>query len=150
MERTNLRQGQVERQIVRPRQGRSSFKNGTGFPKGRPGYVIDHIVPLAWSRSSLEHAVADEGSGQGEGQMRVMSSMCDGLSSLRLLPRLLRIFCQKPLASSAASEERRSVEDDARRLPPSVAERILERRWSRKSSEPSLTRGRPGPPIVFV
>jgi hypothetical protein len=32
-------------------------------------------------------------------KIRVMSSMCAGLNSLRLLPRLLRIFCQKLLAS---------------------------------------------------
>ena len=32
-----------------------------------------------------------------------------------------------------------------KRLPPSLAGRILEIRCSRKSSEPSLTRGRPGP-----
>jgi hypothetical protein len=32
-----------------------------------------------------------------------MSSMCSGLSSLRLLPRLLRIFCQKPLASMSCT-----------------------------------------------
>src|ERR1019366_3130865 len=30
---------------------------------------------------------------------RVISVMCSSLSSLRLLPRLLRIFCQKLLAS---------------------------------------------------
>jgi 5-methylcytosine-specific restriction endonuclease McrA len=33
--------------IVRSRDAKKAFKNGTGFPKGRPGYVIDHIVPLA-------------------------------------------------------------------------------------------------------
>lgn len=26
---------------------RKVFKKATGFPKGRPGFVIDHIVPLA-------------------------------------------------------------------------------------------------------
>ena len=33
--------------IVRSRDAKKAFKKGTGFPRGRPGYVIDHIVPLA-------------------------------------------------------------------------------------------------------
>ena len=36
-------------------------------------------------------------------KMRVMSSMCSGLSSLRLLPRLLRIFWKKPLAAMSCT-----------------------------------------------
>jgi hypothetical protein len=33
--------------IHRSREARSEFERETGFPHGRPGYVIDHIVPLA-------------------------------------------------------------------------------------------------------
>ena len=33
--------------IHRSRSVREEFKRLTGYPHGRPGYVIDHIVPLA-------------------------------------------------------------------------------------------------------
>jgi hypothetical protein len=33
--------------ILRSGQAKDSFKRATGYPKGRSGYVIDHIVPLA-------------------------------------------------------------------------------------------------------
>jgi hypothetical protein len=33
--------------ILRGDAAKDAFKNQTGYPKGRPGYVIDHIVPLA-------------------------------------------------------------------------------------------------------
>jgi hypothetical protein len=33
--------------IQRSDAARHSFARQTGYPKGRPGYVIDHIVPLA-------------------------------------------------------------------------------------------------------
>lgn len=33
--------------IARSEEARRAFEKQTGFPKGRPGYVIDHIVPLA-------------------------------------------------------------------------------------------------------
>lgn len=31
----------------RSSQAKTEFKQETGFPHGRPGYVIDHVVPLA-------------------------------------------------------------------------------------------------------
>jgi hypothetical protein len=33
--------------IARSAKAKDEFKRETGFPKGRPGYVIDHVVPLA-------------------------------------------------------------------------------------------------------
>jgi hypothetical protein len=33
--------------ILRSRDARKAFKKGTGFPDGRPGFVIDHIIPIA-------------------------------------------------------------------------------------------------------
>jgi hypothetical protein len=33
--------------IKRSASAREKFMNQTGYPKGRPGYVIDHIVPLS-------------------------------------------------------------------------------------------------------
>ena len=32
--------------IVRSEAAKNTFKKETGYPRGRPGYVIDHIVPL--------------------------------------------------------------------------------------------------------
>jgi hypothetical protein len=33
--------------IVRGEAARTAFMKQTGYPHGRPGYVIDHVVPLA-------------------------------------------------------------------------------------------------------
>lgn len=33
--------------FVRSDRARRAFMTSTGFPKGRPGWVIDHVVPLA-------------------------------------------------------------------------------------------------------
>jgi hypothetical protein len=33
--------------ILRKGEARNAFKRATGYPRGRPGYVIDHIRPLA-------------------------------------------------------------------------------------------------------
>lgn len=33
--------------IKRSERAKDEFKKRTGFPQGRPGFVIDHIVPLA-------------------------------------------------------------------------------------------------------
>ena len=33
--------------IARSSKARTEFKKATGYPHGRPGYVIDHIVPLS-------------------------------------------------------------------------------------------------------
>jgi hypothetical protein len=33
--------------IVRSGQAKDAFKRTTGYPHGRPGYVIDHVQPLA-------------------------------------------------------------------------------------------------------
>jgi hypothetical protein len=33
--------------IVRNKAAKKQFQNATGYPKGRPGYVTDHIIPLA-------------------------------------------------------------------------------------------------------
>ena len=45
----------------------------TGYPHGRPGYVIDHVIPLKRGGldSAVEHAMADEGRRCGQGQMGV-------------------------------------------------------------------------------
>jgi len=34
-------------EIVRSRAAVRAFKIQTGFPHGRPGFVVDHVVPLA-------------------------------------------------------------------------------------------------------
>ena len=33
--------------IARSEKAKSQFKKQTGYPHGRPGYVIDHVIPLA-------------------------------------------------------------------------------------------------------
>jgi hypothetical protein len=33
--------------IKRSSKAKEEFKKQTGYPKGRPGYVIDHVVPLS-------------------------------------------------------------------------------------------------------
>lgn len=33
--------------LVRSKSRRDLFRKMTGYPKGRPGYVADHVVPLA-------------------------------------------------------------------------------------------------------
>ena len=32
--------------IIRSQIAKTEFRQQTGYPKGRPGYVIDHIIPL--------------------------------------------------------------------------------------------------------
>ena len=32
--------------IARSETAKDAFKKATGYPHGRPGYVIDHIIPL--------------------------------------------------------------------------------------------------------
>ena len=39
--------------IVRSEDAKKAFEKGTGFPHGRKGYVIDHIVPLACGGADL-------------------------------------------------------------------------------------------------
>jgi cobalamin biosynthesis Mg chelatase CobN len=33
--------------FVRSEQAKHDFEKLTGYPKGRPGYIVDHIIPLA-------------------------------------------------------------------------------------------------------
>jgi hypothetical protein len=33
--------------LVRSKSRRAAFLRATGYPKGRPGFVVDHLVPLA-------------------------------------------------------------------------------------------------------
>lgn len=39
--------------IVRSQDAKRAFMRATGFPNGRPGFVIDHIVPLACHGADL-------------------------------------------------------------------------------------------------
>lgn len=39
----NPRRGRIERSEA----AKGEFMRQTGYPRGRPGYVLDHIVPLA-------------------------------------------------------------------------------------------------------
>jgi hypothetical protein len=57
--------------IQRSAAARHAFARHTGFPNGRPGYMIDHILPLAcgWGGCAVQHAVADGRRGEVEGQV---------------------------------------------------------------------------------
>src|SRR5579864_4473252 len=35
------------RRYLRSRAAKKSFESQTGYPHGRPGYVVDHVIPLA-------------------------------------------------------------------------------------------------------
>ena len=39
--------------IVRSKDAKKAFMKATGFPHGRPGYVIDHVLPLACGGADL-------------------------------------------------------------------------------------------------
>lgn len=51
--------------IQRSEAARHAFARQTGYPNGRPGYVIDHIVPLACggadAPSNMQWQTVDEG-----------------------------------------------------------------------------------------
>ena len=39
--------------ILQSAEAKDTFKKATGYPRGRPVYVIDHIVPLACGGADL-------------------------------------------------------------------------------------------------
>ena len=45
-------------QLVRSRSRRDLFRRLTGYPKGRPGYVVDHTVPLHCGSCDVPSAMA--------------------------------------------------------------------------------------------
>ena len=45
--------------IKRSRAAANAFKRASGFPKGRKGYVIDHVIPLACAASAEEQGGLD-------------------------------------------------------------------------------------------
>ena len=51
--------------IPRSRQAREDFLRRTGYPHGRPGYVVDHVVPLcaggADAPSNMQWQTVEEG-----------------------------------------------------------------------------------------
>ncbi len=46
--------------IKRSASSRNVFKKMTGFPKGRKGYIIDHVIPLACADSAEEQHALDQ------------------------------------------------------------------------------------------
>lgn len=48
--------------IKRSRAAANVFKRESGYPKGRKGFVIDHVVPLACAASAAEQHSLDAGS----------------------------------------------------------------------------------------
>lgn len=37
----------IDARIKRSSKARHEFMKQTGYPNGRPGYIVDHIIPLA-------------------------------------------------------------------------------------------------------
>ena len=58
--------------IHRSAAARDQFMRQSGFPHGRKGYVVDHKIALACGGADEpgEHAMANEGGSEGEGQGR--------------------------------------------------------------------------------
>ena len=53
--------------LPRCSEAREQFMRGFRLPHGRPGYVVDHIIPLKrGARMCRRHAMADPRPGQGE------------------------------------------------------------------------------------
>lgn len=45
-------------EIVRSKTRRDAFMRATGYPKGRPGWVVDHVLPLACGMADIPAAMA--------------------------------------------------------------------------------------------
>jgi hypothetical protein len=72
--------------IQRSEAARHAFARQTGYPNGRPAYVIDHIKPLACGGAdAVQHAVADDCRCEGEGQ--------DGAHRLQMSARKHLLAC---------------------------------------------------------
>lgn len=44
--------------LTRSQARRRAFMRATGYPNGRPGYVVDHIVPLACGHADIPAGMA--------------------------------------------------------------------------------------------
>src|SRR5262249_20732360 len=55
--------------IKRSASAKNEFMKYSGYPKGRKGYVVDHIVPLECGgcRCSFQHAMADGAGSEDQG-----------------------------------------------------------------------------------
>lgn len=56
--------------LTRSQARRRTFMRATGFPKGRPGYVVDHIVPLACGGADIPSNYAWQSETQGRAKDR--------------------------------------------------------------------------------
>ncbi|MEO7933225.1 MAG: hypothetical protein ABIT76_08720 [Chthoniobacterales bacterium] len=54
---------------------RRTFMRLTGYPHGRPGYIIDHVTALKRrTRRVVEYAVANRGRGEGQRPLGIARS----------------------------------------------------------------------------
>src|SRR5262249_42875262 len=88
----------ITRSLQRSASARADFMKQTGYPKGRKGYVVDHIIPLGCGGTfySCKHAVAD---GQGsENQGSNGKKLPAGVSFRQACVRAHRISWPSKLA----------------------------------------------------
>jgi len=75
----------------------------TGYPRGRHGYVVDHVVPcVPRSRCAEQHAVANGRGGEGEGPARTRD--------LRRAQTVKLPICSSATTASASRQEGRAVD----------------------------------------
>lgn len=73
--------------VVRSRARRTMFWRATGYPKGRPGYVVDHLVPLACGGcdlpSNMQWLTIEEWRAKTKWERRPCSAWFDGANERR-------------------------------------------------------------------
>lgn len=62
--------------FVRSDSARRAFMKSTGYPKGRPGYVVDHIVPLACGGADAPSNMQWQGVAAAKAKDRVERKGC--------------------------------------------------------------------------
>ncbi len=64
--------------VVRSRTRRDLFRRMTGYPNGRPGYVVDHIVPLACGGCDVPSNMTWQTVADGKAKDRWERDICGG------------------------------------------------------------------------
>ena len=67
--------------VKRSETAKRDFKKQSGYPHGRPGYVVDHVVPLARGRAAGS-GIGGRGTGRASRRERVAPKADSALGSL--------------------------------------------------------------------
>lgn len=65
--------------ITRSQSATTQFKQRTGYPKGRPGYVIDHIIPLACGGADTPYNMQWSSKAEAKAKDRWERQGCQGM-----------------------------------------------------------------------